>query len=56
MDNQSFDSIMRGITSGLTGNSKVDLAYLQEQMEKYKDHEMSKEILRACGRIMYVIH
>lgn len=48
-----FDQIMKEITSGLTGDNKADMAYLQEQMEKYKDHEMGKEIIRACGRIMY---
>lgn len=48
-----FDQIMKEITSGLTGDNKADMTYLQEQMEKYKDHEMGKEIIRACGRIMY---
>ena len=49
----SFEEIMQEITSGFTGDSEKDLAYLQEQAEKYRDHEMSKEILRACGRLMY---
>lgn len=49
----SFEEIMQEITSGFTGDSDKDLAYLKEQAEKYKDHEMSKEILRACGRLMY---
>lgn len=49
----NFDSIMREITGGLSGDSKTDMAYLQNQMDKYKDHEMEKEIIRACGRLMY---
>ncbi len=49
----SFDEIMRQITSGLSSNSEHDIKYLQEQMEKYKNHELGKEILRACGRLIY---
>ena len=49
----NLDTILKEITAGLTGNSKDDLAYLKSQMEKYKDHELSQEILRACGRLMY---
>lgn len=49
----SFDSVMRGITSGLTGEAEHDMSYLQEQCQKYKDHEFSTEILRACGRLMF---
>ncbi|MGN1456654.1 MAG: tetratricopeptide repeat protein [Acutalibacteraceae bacterium] len=48
-----FDEIMKTITSGLTGNSKEDIIYLEGQMEKYKDHELAKEIIRACGRLIY---
>jgi len=53
--NKDFDTIMKDITGGLSGNPKKDIAYLKEQMEKYKDHEYGKEILRACGRIMYEV-
>ncbi len=52
-ENKDFDSIMREITGGMSGDAKEDMAYLQDQMEKYKDHEMGKEIIRACGRLMY---
>lgn len=48
-----FDKIMSGITSGLTGDSEKDIQYLNEQMEKYKDHDLAKEILRACGRLQF---
>ena len=48
-----FDSIMREITSGLTNDPCHDIPYLQEQCQKYKDHELSTEILRACGRLTF---
>lgn len=50
--NAEFDEEMRNITAGLTGNPEEDFNYLDEQMQKYKDHPMGKEIARACGRIM----
>jgi len=53
MENIEFDSIMKEITSGLTGDAKADLAYIMEQGEKYRSHKYAKEITRACGRIMY---
>lgn len=53
MENKEFDTIMKEITSGLSGDPKTDIAYLQEQMENYKEHEYSKEIIRACGRLLY---
>jgi len=48
-----FEEIMRTITAGMTGEKEKDAKYLVEQMEKYKDHEMGKEIVRACGRLLY---
>ena len=48
-----FETIMTEITGGLTGYSEKDARYLMDQMEKYKTHEMAKEILRACGRLFY---
>lgn len=53
MEHKDFEEIMKEITSGLTGDPKQDMSYLQEQMEKYKDHEYGKEIIRACGRLLY---
>lgn len=50
---RTFDEIMEGITSGFTGEWEHDGKYLREQMEAYKDHELAKEILRACGRLLY---
>ena len=52
-DKKSFETIMLGISSGLTGDYDKDLEYLKEESEKYKDHEFGKEILRAIGRMMY---
>lgn len=48
-----FDAIMKEITGGLTGDGQKDMQYLMDQIEKYKDHEMGKEIIRACGRLIY---
>ena len=48
-----FDCIMQEITSGLTGKSAEDIAYLMKQAESYKAHPFAKEIARACGRLMY---
>ena len=47
-----FNEIMREITRGLTGEKEHDRAYLMEQCEKYKNHSMAKEIIRACARLM----
>ena len=49
----TFDEIMQEITGGLTGDTAKDFRYLQEQMEEYRNHELSREILRECGRRMY---
>ena len=40
----TFDEIMMEITSGLTGDGEHDLPYLQEQCEKYKEHDLSQEM------------
>lgn len=49
----SFNEIMQQITGGLTGDKDHDATYLMEQCEQYKGHEMAKEIIRACSRLMY---
>lgn len=41
-----FDHIMQEITSGLTGRSDEDVAYLMKQSEKHKTHPFAKEIAR----------
>ncbi len=48
-----LDKIIQKITDGLTGDNEKDSRYLLEQVEKYKNHEMSQEILRECGRLLH---
>lgn len=48
-----LEKIMQDITCGLSGDSTNDIKYLQNQCEKYKDHKLGKEIIRACGRLIY---
>lgn len=50
---REYEAILNSISSGLTGNYEMDIGYLKEQMDAYKDHAMGKEILRACGRLIY---
>ena len=50
---KTFDEIMESITSGFIGEWESDRKRLKESMEEYKDHPLSKEILRACGRLMW---
>lgn len=47
-----LNKILQSITLGLTGDRERDLVYLREKCEEYKDHPYSKEIARACGRLM----
>lgn len=53
MKMMEYDAIMKEITSGLVGEPEADLAYLNEQSEKYKDHELALEISRGIGRLMF---
>lgn len=53
MGNKDFDATIIEITSGLTGETKVDIKYLMDQIDKYKNSEYSMEISRACSRIIY---
>ena len=52
---KTFDEIIKEINAGLTGDYKTDLKYLEEKSREYKDHEMGREIVRACGQIMFDI-
>lgn len=52
-ENVDFDSIMKNITGDLTGDQLVDTRYLMMKCEEYKNHDMSREITRACCRLMY---
>lgn len=49
---EELNEIIEEITAGLSGDDEADLAYLKEQIEKYKDDPYAKEILRECGRMM----
>jgi tetratricopeptide (TPR) repeat protein len=51
----TFNSIIKNITSGLTGNPDNDMQYLMDQGEKYKSSKYSKEISRTIGRLIYDI-
>lgn len=49
----SIEEILSAIRSGLTGDKEKDNKYLYEVMEKYKNHEYNKEIIKECGRLLY---
>ena len=51
-DNNKFHSIMMEITQGLSGDATADREYLKEQLEKYKSHPLSTEIIRAISRLL----
>jgi len=53
MAEKTFDEVMQEIAMGLTRDPEHDIPYLQERSEQYKDHPLSQEILRACGRLMW---
>ena len=55
MQDEDFESIMKSITSKLTGDIEKDMSYLLEQSNKYKNHKYGKEVTRACGRLLYEI-
>ncbi len=55
MSEKTFDEIMQDIAMGLERDPEHDIAYLKKQMETYKDHLLGKEILRACGRLMWEV-
>lgn len=38
-ENKDFEAIMKEITAGLSGDPETDMKYLDEQGEKYKNHE-----------------
>lgn len=48
-----YDEIMKSIKSGLTGDDKEDIKYLQSKMEEYKTHELGQEIIKACARLLF---
>lgn len=55
MAKEDFDIIMQEITAGLTGDHEKDVPYLQDKCEVYKNHKYAKEIIRACGRLLFAV-
>ena len=55
MNKNDFDSVMRKITAGLTGDASKDVPYIMQQAEAHKESEFAKEIARACGRLVFDI-
>ena len=51
----TFDEVMERITEGLSGDTEKDREYLSRQMEEYKQHKHSKEIMRAILRMLVEI-
>ena len=50
-----YAKIIKEIKSGLTGDSKHDIAYLNNVAEEYRNHELNREIIREIGRMMAYI-
>ena len=48
-----YEEVMRNIIDSLTGDSKMDIAYLRQQMEFYKEHAMAPEILQGINHLIY---
>ena len=51
--NESLDQILKEITKDLSGDTEKDIKYLNKKCEEYKNHQYSKEIIRALSRIIY---
>jgi tetratricopeptide (TPR) repeat protein len=49
----TFDKVMEKINSQLTGDPEKDREFLSTQMEEYKRHKFSKEIMRAILRMLF---
>lgn len=47
-----FHRIIEAIAAGLTGDTQADAAWLRSQMEKYRGHELGREIAKACRRML----
>lgn len=50
-----YEQIMQEIKSNLSGQADIDLQYLQTQINKYKDHEQSQELIEGIGRLLFEI-
>lgn len=50
-----YEQIIQEIKSNLSGQTEIDLHYLQTQINKYKDHEGSQELIEGIGRLLFEI-
>ena len=50
-----YTEIMHQITSGLSGEWKKDIGYLQAKVEEYREHPLGFEIARGIGRLLYEV-
>lgn len=48
-----LETIMQEISAGLIGDNKSDIAYLFQQTEKYREHQLHTEIVREIGRMIF---
>ena len=53
MAHDEYTTILREITSELTGDWNRDRVFLNHMTEKYVHHPQGKKILRAIGRLLY---
>ena len=51
----SVNEIMQEIRDGLSGEYGVDMAYLEGQVSKYKDHENAADIESQIAELAYEI-
>ena len=47
-----FHRIIEAIAAGLTGDAQADAAWLHSQMERYRSHELGRQIVKACRRML----
>lgn len=49
----NFTEIIEEIRAGLKGESKEDLAYLEKQIDKYKEHKFGGQIIEEISKMAY---
>lgn len=53
MGETAFGTIMQGIVANLTHEPAHDIDYLRKCCKDYRDHPLGREVIRACGRLMW---
>ena len=48
-----YEEIIKEIKANLGGNKDLDKKYLSQQIDKYKDHQYNKEIIKEISRMMW---